>query len=239
MIPGIRTLLQCICVLAIVSLNHCAHAQDALVFAKKRLLFTDQFSATAMDTGNWLAETLPAPQNNVYTRSGKLWLDTRDGVTVWYKKKLRGNYCIEYLRGIPIDTGANDRLSDLNTFWQATDPRNANLFTRKGVLASYDSLLLYYAGIGGNSNSTTRFRRYDGSGNRVLLQEYTDNAHLLQANKTYRITIIVLNGSTHLWVDGKPWFSLTGSPALPAGYFGLRSTKSRQWVDDVKIWEIE
>jgi hypothetical protein len=40
-------------------------------------------------------------------------------------------------------------------------------------------------------------------------------------------------------VDGKPWFSFTGSQALPAGYFGLRSTKSRQWVDDVKIWEIE
>jgi rhamnogalacturonan endolyase len=223
---------------ALVLLCHASMAQLTGSIVKKHLLFSDKFKKGLNQT-HWWVETLPDTSNRVYTLSGKLWLDTRDGVTVWYSKPLQGNYCITYTRGFAADSGANNRLSDLNNFWQASDPRNVNLFTRKGVLASYDSLLLYYAGIGGNYNSTTRFRKYDGNGNRVLLQEFTDSPHLLHANKPYHITILVKGATTQLWVNKQVWFSYTDAQPLPAGYFGLRSTKSRQWVDDVEIWEVD
>jgi hypothetical protein len=213
-------------------------AQAPLAFNKSRLLFEDNF-AHPLDTMDWQVETMAHPANRVYTREKQLWMDTRDGVTVWYKRPLTGNYCIEYTRGFPADSGANNRLSDLNNFWQASDPNNPTLFTRKGVLAEYDSLSLYYAGIGGNSNSTSRFRKYPGNGERTLLQEYTDEAHLLHTDSMYGLTIVCKNGTTQFWVNGNLWFSYTDPQPLPAGYFGLRSTKSRQWVRGFRIWEIE
>jgi len=140
---------------------------------------------------------------------------------------------------VVVDSGANDRLSDLNNFWQASDPTNANLFTRDGLFESYDHLQLYYAGIGGNYNSTSRFRKYDGSKEKPIIKEYLDSAHLLKPNHIYSIRIVYLNHTTQLYVDGNLWFSFTDTKPLPAGYFGLRSTKSRQWVSDFKIWTIK
>lgn len=69
-----------------------------------------------------------------------------------------------------MNGGKNDRISDLNQFWMANDPNNYNLFTRNGVFEAYDSLQLYYVGMGGNSNTTTQLRKYRGNGQRVLLQ---------------------------------------------------------------------
>src|SRR5436305_13687404 len=106
-----------------------------------------------------------------------------------------------------VDTGRNDCLSDLNTYWMATDPENTNLFTRNGVLESYDSLQLYYVGMGGNTNSTTRFRKYQGNGERTLLKEYTDKEYLLEANKLYHIVITIKDSRTTFEVDGKTFFS--------------------------------
>ena len=61
--------------------------------------------------------------------------------------------------------GANDRVSDLNAFWMATDARTpGDLFAarRSGKFADYNQLRTYYVGQGGNGNTTTRFRRYIG-----------------------------------------------------------------------------
>ncbi|MBS1564354.1 MAG: methyltransferase [Bacteroidetes bacterium] len=208
--------------------------------AKDSLLFSDDFNRP-LDTALWLCEIAPQPGSRVYTADGKLVLDTKGGVTVWLKKKLKSNIRIEYDRMIPAaspgSTG-NERLSDLNQFWMAGDPKNENLFTRNGVLESYDSLLLYYVGMGGNSNSTTRFRKYEGNGERRLIQEYKDSGHLLQAGKTYHITTIVRDGLTEFYVDGELYFSFTDPSPLRQGYFGFRSTKSKQYIDDLKIYRI-
>ena len=104
-------------------------------------------------------------------KNGKLIINVDHGATVWFNKKLSGNILIEYHRKVIMNNGHNDRLSDLNQFWMATDPRQENVFTRSGTFTEYDSLRLYYAGIGGNTNSTTRFRKYTGTGERKLLAE--------------------------------------------------------------------
>lgn len=197
-------------------------------------VFADNFSK-GFDSAVWVAEVASEPNSSVYVRNGKLVLDTKGGVTVWLRMPLNNNYTIEYDRTVMLDTGTNDRISDLNQFWAASDPRNANLFTRHGVLESYDSLQLYYVGMGGNTNKTTRFRKYQGNGERTLLQEFTDKTHLLLPNKTYHVKTIVKNGTTSFWIDGELFFYYTDPNPLPPGYFGLRSTKSRQEIDNLVI----
>jgi rhamnogalacturonan endolyase len=225
-------------VFIILFLPVCIYAQQKPVVVKKlKLLFSDDFQ-TAFDTNRWKPEMAPLPDSRVTVNNGKLVLDTKGGVTVWLNQLLSGNLVIEYKRTVVIKDGINDRLSDFNQFWMASDPRNNNLFTRNGVLESYDSLLLYYIGMGGNTNKTTRFRKYEG-GERKLLQEYTDKAHLLEANKTYSITTVVKNGLTRFYVDGELFFEWKDPNPLRQGYFGFRSTKSHQEIDEIKIYAIE
>ena len=100
--------------------------------------------------------------------------------------------------------GKYDRLSDLNCFWAANDPKNPdNLFARSewrnGVFKNYNTLDLFYVGYGGNDNSTTRFRRYNGKYYGVaddkvkpLLREYTDTSHLLIPLTVKNCSVILL-----------------------------------------------
>lgn len=212
-----------------------------IAFAQKekaKLIFSDEFNER-LDTSVWKTEITPLPNSSVYLNSGQLFLDTKGGVTVWLNKRLKGNIRIEYTRKVLVDSGTNDRLSDLNSFWMATDPKNKNLFTRDGVLESYDSLKMYYVGMGGNTNSTTRFRKYQGNGDKTLLQEYKDKAHLLEANKEYHITIEVINGVVRYIVNGGTYFEYKDTSVLKEGYFGFRSTKSRQSVDWIKVYQLK
>lgn len=204
----------------------------------KKLIYSDDFEKQ-LNTGTWKAEIAPLPHSTVTTQNGKLVLDTQGGVTVWFAKKLEGDFEIEYDWTVVVAGGKNDRLSDLNQFWMASDPRNENLFTRNGVLEAYDSLALYYIGMGGNTNSTTRFRKYPGNGERILIQEYLDNAHLLTANHTYKIKIVVEKGTTSFWVDGQKYFFYQDKHPLLAGYFGFRSTKSRHAIDNFKVFQLK
>jgi hypothetical protein len=203
---------------------------------KEKLIFSEDF--TSLDTNLWIAEIAPQPNSTIYIKKGNLILDTKGGVTVWLNKKLRADIRIEYTRKVLVDSGINDRLSDLNTFWMATDPKNKNLFTRDGVLESYDSLQLYYAGMGGNTNSTTRFRKYQGNGERTLLKEYKDPSHLLQANKSYTISIEVKGNTISYAVNGQKWFEYTDPSVLKEGYFGFRSTKSRHAIDAIQVYQL-
>jgi rhamnogalacturonan endolyase len=215
-----------------------AQAQDIGKYRTAKLLFKDNFSKE-LDTVNWKCEIAPAPQSVVYTENGRLIVDTKGGVTVWLNKWLKGNIMITYTRKVLTDGKVNDRLSDLNQFWMAQDPRNQYLFTRKGVFEEYDSLQLYYVGMGGNTNSTTRFRKYEGNGKKPLLQEYTDTAHLLQPDKVYHIKMVVWNGTTAYWVNDVLYFRYEDAMPLTAGYFGFRSTWSRQEITDFKVYQLK
>lgn len=204
---------------------------------QKKLLFEDSFDKNALDS-NWIIETTPVKGSSISVQKGKLVLDTENGVTVWYKQKLKGNFEIEYTRTVIMDSGRNDRLSDLNQFWMATDPQQ-QLFKRKGGFKEYDSLQMYYVGMGGNYNTTTRMRRYDGKGTLKILGEFKDSAHLLKPNVPYQIKITFINGTSKFFVNGELFFEFTDPAPFTEGWFAIRSTKSRQMIDELKIWQLQ
>ena len=201
-----------------------------------KLLYHEPFNSGLND---WIIETPLKNDSTVTIKKNAMIIDVHAGATVWFDKKIEGNVYIEYKRKVIMAKGKNDRLSDVNTFWMANDPRRKNLFTRSGNFNEYDSLLLYYVGFGGNSNSTTRFRKYEGNGERHLLEEYLDVDHLLQPNTEYTIRIIVYNGKTSFAIDGKEYFSFTDPHPIKEGYFGFRITQSRQEIRDFRVYRIK
>lgn len=201
-----------------------------------KLIFKDAFDKLS---ARWIVETPAHKNSRVVADKNKLVIDVAAGATVWLDEKLEGGYLIEFTRKVLVDSGVNDRLSDLNVFWMAKDPKNVNTFTRSGVFEEYDSLSLYYVGMGGNTNSTTRFRKYYGDGRKPLLQEHLDKAHLLESNRDYRITLTVKNGLTEFFVDGVKFFSYQDPQPLKEGYFGFRTTWSRHEIRDFKIYSLK
>lgn len=200
------------------------------------LIFQDHFNG---GLNHWITEVVPDSTVNIGIIDEQLVIDTDRGVTLWLNQELTGNIRIRYKRQVVMKEGPNDRLSDMNQFWMATDPRNPTLFTRDGAFKEYDSLLMYYAGIGGNNNETTRFRKYTGDGNRVLIHDLTDDAYLLKPNHIYQIEIVVKDGVTSLSVDNREYFRYEDDKPLTKGYFGIRTTGSRQIIDDVEIFKLK
>ncbi|TFW33696.1 DUF6250 domain-containing protein [Massilia horti] len=199
------------------------------------LLYQDDFEGPL---SGYVTEYAKKPGNVIANQDGRLLIDVDSGATVWLDKPLSGNLVITYTRRVVMDGGKNDRLSDFNHFWMAHDPNNAKLFTRSGKFEDYDNLNMYYVGFGGNTNSTTRFRRY-GNGQRVVLGEYLDSSHLLEPNRDYAVEIAVYNGCTRMLVDGKEYFSYRDPQPFTSGYFGFRTTWSRQTIDNLKIYQLK
>jgi hypothetical protein len=136
------------------------------------VLHRDDFAG---DLSQWMVEQQPG--GTVWIRDGALEIDDAAGCTVWFKAKLTAPVIISCEVTFVTAGGPNDRRSDLNGFWMASDPRSpADLFAaghgRNGLFATYDSLRTYDVGQDGNTNTTTRFRRYDGTGARPLLPEH-------------------------------------------------------------------
>ncbi|MFP5390807.1 MAG: DUF6250 domain-containing protein [Gammaproteobacteria bacterium] len=200
------------------------------------LLHADRFDGPLTQ---WVTEYRQAPGSKVEARGGRLVMDVASGATAWFRTPLSGDYLIRFTRKVVMAGGANDRLSDLNMFWMASDPRTAELFTRTGEFEQYDNLRMYYVGVGGNTNTTTRLRRYDGTGARQLLGEYSDRAHLLQPNHRYAVEIAVYRGCTRVRLDGDTLFSFRDPEPLLNGYFGLRTTQSRQEIGDFQIYQLK
>lgn len=226
-----------ITILLLTSLSICSQAQEKTEqeYTLGKLLYQDQFNGL----NDWIIEK-PSTHDSVgVSKNSSLIINVKGGTTVWFNKKIKGNVYIEYKRKVIMANGTNDRLSDLNTFWMANDPKQKNLFTRTGIFKEYDSLLLYYVGFGGNTNSTTRFRKYDGNGDRRLLAEYLDADHLLQPNKEYTIRITVYNGTTSFAIDGVEYFSFIDPQPIKAGYFGFRQVQSRQEIRDFKVYRLK
>lgn len=201
-----------------------------------KLLFQDDFNN---DLSQWITETETSPNANVVIKNEKLIVDVDCGATIWLNNKLDGNVLVEYDRTVIMEDHINDRLSDLNQFWMANDPNNPNLFTRNGTFNQYHNLKLYYFGIGGNTNSTTRFRKYKGNGERFLISDLRASTYLLKPNHTYHIETIIYNGTIKVFVDGKLYFSYTDERPLTTGYFGFRTTESRQEIDNFKIFSLK
>ena len=202
---------------------------------RDKVLWQDDFSGPLK---GYVLEYAKKPGNVIEDRDGRLVIDVDSGATVWLDKPLSGNLLITYTRRVEVGDGKHDRLSDFNHFWMARDPKNANLFTRSGKFEDYDDIDMYYVGFGGNTNKTTRFRRY-GDGQRVVLGEYLDAAHLLQPNRDYQVEIAVYKGCTRMLVDGHEYFSYRDPKPLTSGYFGFRTTWSRQTIDNLRIYQLK
>jgi rhamnogalacturonan endolyase len=198
------------------------------------LLYADDFTHGLRD---WVAEYRSA-NSSVAAAAGVLTVDVAGGATVWFKPVLAGDYVVRYRRKVVVGGGRNDRLSDLNQFWMARDPSGASLYTRDGVFEQYDGLRMYYAGIGGNGNTTTRLRRYEG-GARVLLADLHEARHLLRANHDYVVEVAVYRGCTQVALDGEVLFSYRDPQPLRSGQFGFRTTQSRQEIRDFKVYQLD
>jgi rhamnogalacturonan endolyase len=93
-------------------------------------------------------------------------------------------------------------------------------------------------GIGGNENTTTRFRKYHAFAGKPILKEYLDKEHLLKGNKQYSIRIEVLDGHTSLWVDNVLYLDFVDNQPLTNGYFGFRTTRSHQRFEHFRVYRL-
>ena len=115
----------------------------------------------------WVEEAEKPVQIQYLPKDSVLDIVAPKGLTLWYKDSFQGNVTFRYQIRAVSGTDSLDRCSDLNCFWMASDPMHPDsIFARKdyrnGVFGKSYSLVLYYMSLGGNSNTTTRFRKYDG-----------------------------------------------------------------------------
>lgn len=195
---------------------------------------------------NWIIED-ESRALQVTQHSDTLELVVPGGLTMWYNQRLTGDYEINYDICMVMKGGKHDRLSDLNCFWAANDPKHPdNLFARSqwrnGIFKNYNTLNLFYVGYGGNDNSTTRFRQYNGeyygiADDKVkpLLAEYTDATNLLTPNQWYHIRIKVEKGITTYSVNDKELFRRSIKSNEGDGHFGLRLLQNHVLLTNFKV----
>lgn len=169
-------------------------------------------------------------------------IDTPAGLSLWYRTPLAGPVAIEFEAMAVAEGGANDAVSDLNAFWMATDAAapDGSMFAknRSGAFAEYDDLRTYYVGIGGNRNTTTRFRRYVGQpGNRPLLpgHDLAGAENMLVPNRWTRVRLIADGRRIAVERDGRRIFALDDAQPYARGWFALRTTKSHLRIRNLRI----
>ena len=193
------------------------------------------------DLSHWAAEQMPG--GTVTVRHGALDIQDAGGSTVWFREKITAPVEITYEATVVMADGPHDRLSDLNCFWMAVDPRAphqppfAAPHARTGKFSDYDSLFTYYVGYGGNKNTTTRFRRYDGTAERPLLPEHDLSAKqfLLEPNRVYRIRLVARDGLAEYWRDGEKIFTFRDPAPLTGGWFAIRTVRSHLVIRDFRV----
>jgi len=199
-----------------------------------RLLAADDFRH---GLGQWATELQDG--GSVTAAHGVLDIDVPSGTTVWFRRKLEGPYILEYTATPVSEGGVNDRVSDLNNFWNAADVRSPDDFfatARGGALAEYDYLKTYYVGYGANSNTTTRLRRYVGeAGVRPLVYDYTEP--LLTANEPNRVRIVSDGSTVQWWNNGRPVFDYSDPEPYTSGHFAFRTVWSHFRVTDFRVWQ--
>ncbi len=109
---------------------------------------------------------------------------------------------------------------------------------RTGKFEDYNQLLCYYVGQGGNTNTTTRFRRYIGSvDTRPLLPENDLRApeFLLQPNVKQKIQLVACGGLIQYYRDGRKIFELVDAAPHTQGWFAFRTTQNHMVVENFVV----
>lgn len=208
-------------------------------FTVGELLASDDFSG---DLGRWRPELESG--GIVAVRDGALEIDVPGGCSVWFGQPLEGPLLITYEAAAVSTGGPNDRVSDLNCFWMATDTRSLGDLlgtSRSGKFADYDQLRCYYVGLGGNGNSTTRFRRYIGEkGNRPLLPEHDLGAKefLLVPNALQTIQLVAAGGTIGYYRDGRQLFAYDDPAPYTRGWFAFRTVTSHFEIRHFRVYRL-
>ena len=196
----------------------------------------------------WQVES-ESPDYRVTFRGDTCEILSPKGLTLWRKEKMKAGMTVEYDACVVDEGQEGDRLSDMNCFWLASDPNAKDLWARaawrSGIFVRCYTLQMYYLGYGGNHNTTTRFRRYDGDEAGVedatkrpaILKEYTDADHLLKANHWYHVKIESKMGHTRFFIDGECIVDYFDPRPLESGWFGFRTTLSRTRITHFKAYD--
>jgi Domain of unknown function (DUF6250) len=200
-----------------------------------KTLFADDFR----NLDHWHIEA--EKPGRISAANGVLDIDVPAGVTLWFKHYLEGPLTIEFEATAVAKGGPNDQVSDLNVFWMANNVDGRQpvfAHARSGAFADYNNLKTYYVGLGGNRNTTTRFRRYIGDPVlRPLLPEHdsSDKAAMLVPNRKQTITLIAHGSHIEYRRDGEPLFQLEDAAAYQNGWFALRTTYSHLRIERLRI----
>lgn len=199
-------------------------------------LYQDDFN---QKTSNWIIESSNLTETS--WKGGELDIDTSSGTTVWFKEPIGVMTLIEFDGRTVVEGGQNDRGTDLNFFWMATDLTNPDFFQqsgwRNGKMRNYDSLSLYYVGYGANDNSTTRFRQYTGDGTRPLQSKYdiNDRQFMNIDNIPTNIKIYNLPEKTVILSNDQFLYEIPRDSQYQEGWFGFRTWKSHIAIDKFSV----
>jgi hypothetical protein len=229
-----RTSTSALAALACVALAGCAARPEF-----GAVLFTDDFTG---GLSNWQIEA--EKPGHIEAANGVLDIDVPAGATLWFKPQLQGPVAIEFEATAVAAGGPNDQVSDLNVFWMANNPDGVTpvyATARSGAFAQYNNLRTYYAGLGGNRNTSTRFRRYIGDPeNRPLLPQHdlTARSAMLVANRSQKITLIATSKAVEFRRDGQPLLRMRDPAPYTSGWFALRTTWSHLRIRTLKIYSL-
>jgi hypothetical protein len=186
----------------------------------------------------WVVEQQPG--GRTWTEHGTMIIEDTGGCSVWFRQKMAAPVVITY----KIKASSRARVSDINCFWMASEPGYPDdhfrvNHSRDGSFASYDLLQTYYVGMGGNSNSTTRFRRYEGGGKRPLLDEHDlqDADSLITPDQEYEIMLVAADGVASFYRNGKLMLQWKDPEPLEEGWFAFRTVWSRLEIRDFRVWK--
>jgi hypothetical protein len=93
-------------------------------------------------------------------------------------------------------------------------------------------------GLGGNNNSTTRFRRYLGDiKKRPLLPEHDlrDEHYLIQPNELQTIRLVACNGLIQYLRDGELYFSFKDDQPYTNGWFAFRTVANHMELGNFRV----
>ena len=208
-------------------------------FSAGTLLASDDFDSPI--ASRWSIELENG--GTVAANDDRLDINVPAGATVWWKPKLTGPVLIQYTTKVIKADGPNDRVSDLNCFWMAHDPLHADLlaFPRSGKFTDYNTLLSYYVGVGGNGNTTTRFRRYIGDPKvRPLLPEHDLHGpgDFLTPNTQQTLDLVAAGQLIEFYRDGKRVFHFVDAHPYESGWFAFRTTKNHMRVSHFRVWQL-
>jgi len=200
-----------------------------------KLLYRDDFA----DLSNWHIEA--EKPGRITAANGVLDIEVPAGVTLWFKPRLEGPLTIEFEATAVSEGGPNDQVSDLNVFWMADNVDGQQpvfAHARSGAFAEYNDLRTYYVGLGGNRNTTSRFRRYIGDPVvRPLLPEHDLGAKSAMLVPNKKQTILLIADGSHIEYrrDGETLFRLEDPAPYTQGWFALRTTYSHLRIHALRI----